>query len=292
MSDQAGAKAAGLSCWSGPVDATPLGGGITNTNFVVKDQGNKYVVRIGEDIPVHGIMRFNELAASRAAHQVGLSPRVVHSQCGVLVLDYIDSKTLTPADVRKPAVLQQIVSMLKRIHHHMPQYLEGPMLVFWVFQIFKNYARTLTNDAGRMVGALPRLQDIAADLEKTVGPVNLVFGHNDLLAANFLDDGARLWIIDWDYAGFNSPLFDLANLASNNEFDVDLEHKLLESYFEQPAGVALWRSYWAMKCASLLREAMWSMVSEYHSQLDFDYVQYTDQYLERFEIAYEIFQDI
>ncbi|NQU58303.1 MAG: phosphotransferase [Rhodospirillales bacterium] len=290
MSDQASAKAAGLSCWTGPVDPKPLGGGITNTNFVLEDAGQKYVVRIGEDIPVHGIMRFNEHAASRAAHSAGLSPKVVYSGQGVLVLDFIEGKTLEAGDVRGPEMLGRIVALLKRIHHDIPHHLEGASLVFWVFQVFRNYTRTLKADGSRMIGALPRLQDIAEELEFAVGPVQLVFGHNDLLAANFLDEGARLWIIDWDYAGFNSPLFDLANLASNNEFDVDLEHQLLESYFGGPANATLWRSYCAMKCASLMREAMWSMVSENHSELDFDYVGYTAENLERFEQAYESYR--
>ena len=69
----------------------PLGGGITNVNFVVEDNGRKYVARIGEDIPVHQVMRFNELAASRAAHAAGLSPPVVHAEPGALVLDHIEA---------------------------------------------------------------------------------------------------------------------------------------------------------------------------------------------------------
>lgn len=290
MTDQARVKAAGLSCWSGPVNPEPLSGGITNTNFVVQDAGRKYVVRIGQDIPVHGIMRFNELTASRAAHAAGLSPKVVHSEPGVLVLDYIESRTFEPADVRNPETCVIIVSLLKHIHHDIPDHLEGASLVFWVFQVFRNYARILKADGSRMVGHLPRLQGIADELEQAVGPVSLVFGHNDLLAANFLDDGTRLWIIDWDYAGFNSPLFDLANLASNNEFDTDLERLLLESYFGSKPDAALWRSYAAMKCASLMREAMWSMVSEHHSEIDFDYVRYTAENLERFEQAYDTFR--
>jgi len=290
MSDQARAKASGLSYWSGPVNPKPLGGGLTNTNFVVEDEGRKYVVRIGEDIPVHGIMRFNERAASQAAYMAGLSPKVVHCEQGVLVLDFIESKTLEPADVRGPQMLAQIVGLLKRIHHDIPPHLEGPMLTFWVFQVLRNYTRTLKEDASRMVAGLPRLQQISEELESAVGPVQLVFGHNDLLAANFLDDGSMLWVIDWDYAGFNSPLFDLANLASNNEFGIDLEREMLACYFgSQPEG-ALWYSYSAMKCASLLREAMWSMVSEKHSQLDFDYIQYTAENLERFEQAYDSFR--
>ncbi|MBL6932557.1 MAG: phosphotransferase [Rhodospirillales bacterium] len=292
MSEQAWAKTAELTCWSSRVDPKPLTGGITNTNFVVEDAGQKYVVRIGDDIPVHGIMRFNELAASRAAHAAGLSPKIIHSEPGVLVIDFIDGKTLEAVDVRQPETLDQIVKIMKRIHHDIPPLLEGASLVFWVFQVLRDYRRTLKAGNSRMLDALQRLERISDALEEAVGPVKLVFGHNDLLPANFINDGSKLWIIDWDYAGFNSPLFDLSNLASNNEFDVELEHRLLESYFGASADAALWRSYSAMKCASLLREAMWSMVSEIHSDLQFDYIAYTDENLERFEQAYQSFREI
>jgi thiamine kinase-like enzyme len=106
------------------------------------------------------------------------------------------------------------------------------------------------------------------------------------LAANFLDDGTRLWLIDWEYAGFNTPLFDLAGLASNNDFVEEMEKEMLESYFEVPLNEDLWARYQAMKIASLLREVMWSMVSELYSTLDFDYGQYTESCLERFQPAY------
>ena len=97
--------AANLSIWSSPVEPEPLGGGMTNRNFVVRDGGRRYVVRIGEDNPIHHIMRFNEVAASRAADAAGISPAVVHAEPGVLVIDYVEAETLTEARVREPAML-------------------------------------------------------------------------------------------------------------------------------------------------------------------------------------------
>ena len=125
----------------------------------------------------------------------------------------------------------------------------------------------------------------AAKLEAAVGDMPLVFSHNDLLAANFLDDGKRLWLIDWDYAGYNSPLFDLGGLASNNEFDEAVTATMLAHYFGR-VDEALINAFHAMKCASLLRETMWSIMSELYSSIEFDYVSYTDENLKRFENAY------
>ena len=283
-------RAAGLAIWTGPVSPEPLGGGLTNLNFVVEDAGKRYVVRIGDDIVEHQVMRFNELAASRAAHAAGLSPAVVHHQPGVLVLDFIDAVTLDGEAVRTSAMLERIVPLVRRCHRQIPEHLRGPVLMFWVFHVLKDYGAALRDGDSPHLSRLAELMEKADRLQQAVGPIDVVFGHNDLLAANFLDDGERLWLIDWDYAGFNSPLFDLGGLASNNGLTEARERWLLETYFETALTDALWHSYRAMKCASLMRETMWSMVSEIHSALDFDYAAYTRENLTRFEAAYDSFR--
>jgi thiamine kinase-like enzyme len=277
-----------LPCWSGKVDPVPLAGGITNKNYLVADRGQKFVVRLGQDIPVHGIMRFNELAASRAAFAAGISPEVVHAEPGALVLRFIEGRALTPALVREPALLPAAVDLVKRCHQEIPHHISGPVLMFWVFHIIRGYATELRARASRHTGLLPELIARSEILEREVGRVSVVFGHNDLLAGNFIDDGKRLWLIDWDYAGFNSPLFDLGGLVSNNELDAAQTRFVLERYFGK-ADAALMRRFGAMECASLLREATWSMVSEIHSQIDFDYPAYTADYLGRFNLAYDEF---
>jgi len=285
------ARAAALSCWSGRVSPEPLTGGITNKNFTVRDRGERFVVRIGDDIPVHQVMRFNELAASRAAASAGLSPAVIHNEAGAIVFQFIEGKTLAAEDVRPRAMLTRILPLIRRCHVELPKHLRGPALIFWVFHIARDYAGSLREAMSHHVEKLPHLLDVAAELEAMVGPVDIVFGHNDLLPANFIDDGKRLWLIDWDYAGFNSPLFDLGNLASNNEIEPDDERWLLEEYFRKPLTADLERRYRAMKCASLLRETMWGMVSEAHSTIAFDYAAYTADYLARFERAFAALKD-
>lgn len=281
-------RIAALPCWRGRVDIAPLAGGMTNRNFLVSDSGRRFVVRLGEDIPLHGVMRFNELAASRAAHEAGLSPAVIHAEPGVMVLDYIDGRALSPEDVREPARLAPIVDLIRRCHHDIPRFLRGPLLAFNVFHVLRNYMATLRDGGSRHAEEIASWWDRAMLLDAMVGPIDVVFGHNDLLAANLLDDGNRLWLIDWDYAGFNSPLFDLGGLASNNDFSSDHEAALLEAYFGRPADTGLRRRYAAMKCASLLRETLWSMVSELTSSVTgVDFAAYTRDNRARFEAAWE-----
>ena len=290
MNERAEQQIEQLDFWEGVVSLEPIDGGITNRNFVATDQGRKYFVRMGNDIPLHGVMRFNELQASRAAAKVGLSPAVLHQVPGILILDFIEGKTLAEEDIRQDSYLQQIVPMLHTCHRELTKNVRGPALIFWVFHVIRDYLATLEDGDTRMRDVLPALKDKAAALERAVGSIDLVYGHNDLLAANFIDDGKRLWLIDWDYAGYNSPLFDLANLASNNGLSPEQELWLLDNYFNAAAPDATRRAFDAMKCASLLRETLWSMVSEIHSTIDFDFVEYTRENLERFDQQWLIYQ--
>lgn len=284
------ARVRALPIWQGEISIEPLGGGITNINVLVTDGPRRAVVRIGDDIPVHQVMRFNELAASRAAHAAGVSPAVLHHEPGALVIEFLQARTMTAADLQDPGLLAEALALVKRCHREIPNHLRGPALTFWVFHVLRDYAGTLRDGGSPYVGKLNGLLDQAAELEAAVGPIDLVFGHNDLLPANFLHDGARMWLIDWDYAGFNSPLFDLGGLAANNGLDAAQERWMLADYYGQPADAARWRSYLAMKAAAALRETMWSMVSELHSELDFDFESYTATNMETYAKALAVFR--
>jgi len=194
--------------------------------------------------------------------------------------------------VRKPQNLEHIITLIQTCHNEIPKYFQGPALVFWPFHVCRNYIQTARDGNSRMIDSLPRFLEYNAELENTVGEIKMVFGHNDLLAANFIDDGQRLWLLDWDYAGYNSGLFDLANLSSNNALSPEQEDGVLETYYQQRVTNRLRRRLAAMKCVSLLRETLWSIVSEIHSTLDFDYMSYTGKNLVRLESALEAFRQM
>lgn len=280
-----------LPVWHGTPHAEPLGGGLTNVNFVVQDDARRAVVRIGDDIPVHQILRFNEVAASRAAHAAGVSPAVLYHEPGALVIDFIQGRTLGVTDFQDEATLDAALDLVARAHREIPAHLRGPALMFWVFHVLRDYAGTLRDGQSRHLALIPALLEDCTTLERAVGRVEVVFGHNDLLPANFLHDGTRLWLVDWDYAGFNSPLFDLGGLAANNGLSVAQEAHMLTRYFGTPPDTDLWRRYRAMKAASALREAMWSMVQEIHSELDFDYAGYTAANLDTYRAAFAAFEE-
>ena len=280
-----------LSCFENPTDITPINGGITNVNVGVTNNNKKYVVRIGKDIPEHGVMRWNELALSKAAQSLGVSPAVVHYEPGILVLEFIDSQTFEEADVRKSKNLMRIISLVAKTHREIGQYLNTPILTFWPFQVNQSYMSRLESDGSPHMSKLADLKRQLELLQDATGQVDLVIGHNDLLAANILDDGDQLWLIDWEYGGFNTPLFDLAGLAGNNGLSILQEQQMLEQYFDRSWEI-YWRPYQAMKCISLMRETLWSMVSEIDSEIEFDYGAYTSENLSRLNSAILEFQQI
>lgn len=279
-------RALRLPCWRAPEAPRLLEGGKTNQNILITDAGRRYVVRFGRDIPEHGILRWHELMVTRAAVAAGLSPPVRHAAPGVLVSDFVEALPITTQDLAAPGMIEALAALLRRVHREVAQHLSGPVLSFWVFHILRDYARQLADLGSPHLPLLPQLLAEAAALETAVGPATTVLGHNDLLPGNILRGEGRLWLIDWEYAGLGSPLFDLGGIASNNGFSETQERLLLAAYHDRPADDALWHRYQAMKCAALLRETLWSMVSEKISDLDVDFAAYTAGNLSAYRAAH------
>ena len=263
-----------LPCWQGRVALEPLKGGLTNISFVATDGSEKYVVRCGDDIPVHHVFRERERAASRAAHAAGLSPEVVHVEPGITVMRFIEGRTFGEADMR--ANIPAIVEALKTCHREVGRHLKGPANAFWVFHVIRDYVR--------LIGADPKYLALADKLEGQQVPLPVVFGHNDLLPGNFMHDGRRLWLIDWEYGGFGTAMFDLANLSSNGSFSTAEDKVLLDAYFDGKVTPELHAAFEAMKAASLLREALWAMVSDIHLKTPgVDYQAHAREYFQRLD---------
>lgn len=271
-----------LPIWSGAVEIAPLHGGLSNESFTVRDARGRHVVRFGRDFPFHHVYRERELMTARAAHAAGFAPEVVYAEPGIMVSRFIEGVTYGEAEVR--ANIAPIAALIRRFHTEMPRYVSGAGFMFWPFHVVRDYAKTLEVGGSRMIANLPRYLDLAARLEAAQAPLPIVMGHNDLLPANFIHDGDRLWLIDFEYAGFSTAMFDLAGAASNAGFDAAQSDALLEPYFGAAPSHEIRRSHAAMQCASLLREAMWSMVSELHLNAPgVDYEAYTAENLERLE---------
>jgi thiamine kinase-like enzyme len=275
-----------LPLWKGGISIEPLRGGISNESYLVTDGAGRHVVRFGRDFPFHHVSREREIMTARAAHTAGFAPEVQYAEPGIMVTAFIGAKTYGAEDVR--ANRERIAVLLRRFHTEMPRHVSGSGFMFWAFHVIRDYARTLEAGGSRMTAELPGYLALAEELEQAQTALPVIFGHNDLLPANILDDGSRLWLIDFEYAGFSTAMFDLAGAASNAGMTEGESEEFLATYFGGQPSIELLRSHAAMQCASLLREAMWSMVSELHlAAPGVDYVAYTDENLSRLAEALE-----
>ena len=280
-----------LPIWNGAISIELLRGGISNKSFLVTDASGKHVVRFGKDYPFHHVSREREFMTARAAHAAGFGPKVRYTKPGVMVTTFLGARTYSADDVRENR--ERIATLIRSFHVEMPRHISGPGFMFWVFHVIRDYACTLEADGSRVTTELPGYLELADEFERAQTPLPVIFGHNDLLPANFLDDGTRLWLIDYEYAGFNTAMFDLANAASNAGLSEDESEELLTVYFGREPDTEIRRSHAAMQCASLLREAMWSMVSELHMYTPgVDYVAYTEENLSRLAEALETYRTI
>jgi thiamine kinase-like enzyme len=267
----------------GPLEGepAPLDGGITNRNYRLRLGGEDLVLRICDrGAEVLGIDRITEEIASRRAAAEKIAPPVVAflSDVPALVTRWLPGGDLTPEEVRSPEVLRQITRLLHRLH-------SCPALPT-SFDVFR-----LVERQRDLAAALPesyeRIQALAGRIEAALtGPEHEhVPCHNDLLTANFVRDGNRVCIVDWEYAGMNDRYFDLGNLSVNNGFGPDEDQVLLELYFGEPVTERRSAALGLMRLVSDMREAMWGAVQQGRSTLDFDYAAYANEHFERLERA-------
>lgn len=245
--------------WQGKWEAERLTGGLSNEIWKVSDAAGSHVVRFGKDYPWHHVSRTREAMSARAAHRAGFGPEVEFTAPGVMVTRFIEARTWSAEDVC--ADPEGVARLLARFHSEMPAFVSGEGFIFWVFHVVRDYARTLSAGNSPYSGRLAQLMAFNDAFESAQVPLPIIFGHHDLLPANFLADGERLWLIDYEYAGFSTPLFDLAGAAANAGMSPQQADAMLGAYFMEPPGPDLRRAFDAMRCAALVRESMWAMVS-------------------------------
>lgn len=278
-----------LPCWNGPIDIAPLSGGLSNANYLVTDGNGKHVVRFGKDYPFHHVSREREVMVARAANAAGFAPEVQYAAPGVMVTQFLGAKTFAADDVRANAA--RVGRLIRDFHMAMQPRVTGSGFMFWVFHVIRDYAHTLREGGSRHTAGLAGWLREAEAFEAAQQPMPIIFGHHDLLPANVLDDGEKLWLIDFEYAGFGTAMFDLAGASSNAGMTTDERAELLTGYFGTMPNAEMLKSFAAMECASLLREAMWAMVSSlYLAAPGVDYEAYTDENLSRYSAARDAYQ--
>jgi len=262
---------------------TALSGGITNRNFLIvaDGQAQRWVVRLaGNDTHLLGISREVELAATVMSAGVGVGPEVTAfiRPEGLLVTRFIVGSPVSDEAVHRPETIRRVADSIRRVH-------SGPAIpgLFIPLRIVEAY-RALAVARGVPIPLeydLSRAIGRRIELALLTNPVELRPCHNDLLNANFIDDGTRIRIVDWEYAGMGDPFFDLGNFSINHELDPDEDRALLEAYDLGPARPDRLARILLMRVVSDFREAMWGVLQQGISTLDVDFVAYAGDHFDR-----------
>lgn len=268
---------AAIPAWAGhAVRAERIAAGLTNTNYRVDVDDIAHFVRIpGAATDLLAVDRGNELHNTRAAFEAGVSPRVLHAipEWDVFVLEWLEATTMSIASLGAPGMPTRIGATLRRLH-------AGPAFrdTFDMFRLSERYL-ALVDERGIPIPAgyrehLDRLPRIEAALARH--PLPLVPCHNDLLAENYLDDGERLWIVDFEYSGMNDPAFELGNTAQEQGFDDAQVAELCEAYFGQATPALLAR----MRLQMIMSDVgwtLWAAIQARISTIDFDFAGWADE---------------
>jgi thiamine kinase-like enzyme len=261
---------------SGPPVALP--GGITNRNYRVRFGDEDYVVRLpGKDTALLGIDRQAERIANEAAARIGIAPEVAAADERCLVTKYIACAPIEGARLRSAP--EPVAAALRAFHD------SGARLPirFWVPDLLDEYAAIVGGRGGTLPDEYAAARALAARIGAVLPLSEPVPCHDDLLAANLIlvDDRARVMFVDWEYAGMGHRMFDLGNLAVNNDFDEDGDERLLAAYFGEPPSPPRRAALRLMRIMSDAREAAWGVVQGVISELEFDFAAYAGRHFAR-----------
>ena len=213
-----------------------LGGGITNHNYIVTvknrdDEERKYVVRIpGEKTDIF-INRENELECSIEAGKTGVAPKVIYNLKpeNVTVIQFIEGKTLNINDIiNDNQKIKRIVDAIKIIHKKAKFKSK-----FNPFDTIRKYFKYVEEYKAPLPDDIDWMMRVSEKIENAINknPLPLVACHNDFLSENFIDDGNKIWIIDWEYGGMGDPYFDLADFAVEHPFTYEQEKIIINQYY-------------------------------------------------------------
>jgi len=263
--------------WRGrDVLVTPIPAGLTNANYRVAVDGVPHFVRIpGSATELLAVDRGNELHNTRAAAEAGVAPRVVHAipDWDVFVLEWVDGRTMSNEAFAAPGMPTRIADALRRLHAG-PRFRDD----FDMFRLAERYLALVDERAMTIPVGYRERMDRIPWIEAALGvhPLPTVPCHNDLLAENYLDDGERLWIVDYEYSGNDDPTFELGNTAQELGFDEGRLAELCAAYFGAATDRLLARMHLQM-IMSDVGWTLWAAIQARISTIDYDFMGWAEE---------------
>ncbi|MEP6638600.1 MAG: choline kinase family protein [Chloroflexota bacterium] len=266
-----------IPAWAGrTVSAARIQAGLTNTNYRVEVDGTPYFVRIpGAATEMLAVDRGNELYNTKAAADAGVAPGVVHSlpAWDVFVLEWLDARTMSVGALGVVGMSSRIAEVLRRLHSGR-RFRDD----FDMFRLAERYLalvdqRDIAIPVGyrEHLGLLPAIEGALA-----THPLPTVPCHNDLLADNYLDDGGRLWVVDWEYSGNGDPAFELGNTCQELGYDEGQVRELCAAYFGEASPALLAR----MRLQMIMSDVgwtLWAAIQARISTIDYDFTGWAEE---------------
>jgi thiamine kinase-like enzyme len=274
-----------IPAWAGcPIDTEPISAGLTNANWKVTVDGTPHFVRIpGAGTDLLAVDRSNERHNTRAAAAAGVGPSVLHElpEWDVFVLAWVEARTMSIETLGAPGMPTRVAEALRRLHAG-PRFRDD----FDMFRTNEGYLRVV-EERGVAIptgyrARLERLPRIEAAL--AVHPLPTVPCHNDLLAENYLDDGQRLWLVDYEYSGNNDPTFELGNTCQEQGWDEARIRELCAAYFGEATDALLAR----MRLQMIMSDVgwtLWAAIQAAISTIDYDFFGWAEERWARAEAA-------
>jgi thiamine kinase-like enzyme len=271
-----------IALWRGhEVSVSTLSGGLTNENYLVEVDGERYVMRLpGASTELLAIDRANEVHNTVAAAETGVGPRVLEHlpDLDVMVLEFIPGATMSSETLQSVHMARRMAESFKRLHSARP-FLRD----FNMFRLIETYLGIVDEHQVTIPRGYRERLPVVVEIERAVSVHALpaVSCHNDLLCENFIDDGTSLRIVDYELSGNNDPCFDLGNTAQEAIFGDDLREILCEAYFGRPDVRQLAR----MNLFALMSDVgwtLWGAIQAKISTIDYDFTGY---YTARWERA-------
>jgi thiamine kinase-like enzyme len=238
----------------------PLAGVISlnNTSYRVEAGGATYLLRVGAETARYlGIRREEEIEAARAAAKAGVAPDVLYSEpTGVMVMPFIVGKHWDPDAFHEPANIARLAATLRRLHAVTTVAAQGSEYrrIEWLLESAVALGLELPPNSDDLRAKLARIER-----ERTGDPRYVPgLAHNDFWANNFLDDGERLYLVDWEFSGTGEPLIDLATISMAGRYSEEEQYALLRAYgLTEPGDLATLQT---MKWVVTLFEGAWALV--------------------------------
>jgi thiamine kinase-like enzyme len=264
-----------------PRTVRELPGGLTNRNYKVTTPDGTFVARLASGgTELLAIDRDCEYRNSVAAAAAGAGAPVIEYRPGdrLLVLRFIEGRTLASADVCAEQNIPRIAAACRRLH-------AGGRFGndFDMFHIQRGYLAVARSRGFRVPAGYDDLlpQFTAAQKALAVRATATVPCHNDLLAANFVDDGDRIWLIDYELSGNNDPCFELGNIAAESHLSGDALAALVAAYYGRPRRSMIARAR-LLGLVGMYGWTLWGAIQNGASPIEYDFWSWA---MERFEGA-------